>query len=248
MREEKWKDSSSSSSSLARPLSSQTTKVLKELIDLVDDDLALHARALVRFAVVAVGTGNVKLVRDLLPRAVQVVLVGDLVGIDASRDVVFVEDDVVRERLVVDEFNSFALGDRDGRRVETEFTVVATQLDGSGKRRVDHEDSRTNDGSLLCRVEMKIERVGQSLFHEHLISSLFEEKKFPPWERKNIQFWFIQKKSFLSFPVDRVQNCKIFAPNRASQNNTKRIQRDAERVDSFEWYDRGRVLLFFEEI
>ena len=102
-----------------------------------------------RFAVVAVGTGNVKLVRDLLPRAVQVVLVGDLVGIDASRDVVFVEDDVVRERLVVDEFNSFALGDRDGRRVETEFTVVATQLDGGCKRRVDHEDSRTNDGSLL---------------------------------------------------------------------------------------------------
>ena len=119
-----------------------------------------------RFAVVAVGTGNVKLVRDLLPRAVQVVLVGDLVGIDASRDVVFVEDDVVGERLVVDEFNSFALGDRDGRRVETEFTVVATQLDGSGKRRIDHEDSRTNDGSLLCRVEMKIERIGQSLFHD----------------------------------------------------------------------------------
>jgi len=28
----------------------------------------------------------------------------------------------------------------------------------------------------------------------------------------------IQKKSFLSFQVDRVQNCKILAPNRASQN------------------------------
>jgi len=109
----------------------------------------LHARALVRFAVVAVGTGNVKLVGDLLPRAVQVVFVGDLVSIDASRDVVFVEDDVVRERLVVDELNGFALGDRDGRREETEFTVVATQLDGGGERRVDHEDSRTNDGSLL---------------------------------------------------------------------------------------------------
>ena len=82
-------------------------------MNLVDDDLALHARALVRFAVEFVGTGGVKLVRDLLPWAVQVVLVGDLVSIDPIRDGVFIEDDVVRERLVVDEFNSFALGDRD---------------------------------------------------------------------------------------------------------------------------------------
>ena len=119
-----------------------------------------------RFAVVAVRTRGVELVRHLLARAVQVVLVRDGVGVDARRDVVFVEDDVVRERLVVDEFNRFTSLDRDGRRVETEFTVVATQLDGSGKRRIDHEDSRTNDGSLLCRVEMKIERIGQSLFHD----------------------------------------------------------------------------------
>ena len=118
-------------------------------MNLVDDDLALHARALVRFAVEFVGTGGVKLVRDLLPWAVQVVLVGDLVNIDPIRDGVFIEDDVVRERLVVDEFNSFALGDRDGRREETEFTIVATQLDGGSKRRVDHKDSRANDGSLL---------------------------------------------------------------------------------------------------
>tara|TARA_B100000519_G_scaffold10391_1_gene8096 strand:- start:1490 stop:1951 length:462 start_codon:yes stop_codon:yes gene_type:complete len=118
-------------------------------MNLVDDDLALHARALVRFAVEFVGTGGVKLVRDLLPWAVQVVLVGDLVSIDPIRDGVFIEDDVVRERLVVDEFNSFALGDRDGRREETEFTIVATQLDGGSKRRVDHKDSRANDGSLL---------------------------------------------------------------------------------------------------
>ena len=146
--EQRVHSSSLSFPSLTRTLSSQATKVLKGLISLVDDDLALHARALVRFAVVAVGTGNVKLVGDLLPRAVQVVFVGDLVSIDASRDVVFVEDNVVRERLVVDELNGFALGDRDGRREETEFTVVATQLDGGGERRVDHEDSRTNDGSL----------------------------------------------------------------------------------------------------
>ena len=84
---------------------------------LLDDDLTGHARTLVRFAVVAVGTGDVKLVGHLLTRTVEVVFVGDGVGVDTSRDVVFIEDDVVRERLVVDEFNSLALGDGDGRRL-----------------------------------------------------------------------------------------------------------------------------------
>jgi hypothetical protein len=84
---------------------------------LLDDDLTGHARTLVRFAVVAVGTGDVELVGHLLARTVEVVFVGDGVGVDASRDVVFIEDDVVRERLVVDEFNSLALGDGDGRRL-----------------------------------------------------------------------------------------------------------------------------------
>ena len=83
----------------------------------MDDDLTSHARTLVRFAVVAVGTGDVELVGHLLTRTVEVVFVGDGVGVDTSRDVVFIEDDVVRERLVVDEFNSLALGDGDGRRL-----------------------------------------------------------------------------------------------------------------------------------
>jgi hypothetical protein len=84
---------------------------------LLDDDLTGHASTLVRFAVVAVGTGDVELVGHLLARTVEVVFVGDGVGVDASRDVVFIEDDVVRERLVVDEFNGLALGDGDGRRL-----------------------------------------------------------------------------------------------------------------------------------
>ena len=82
-------------------------------------------------------------------------VVGQLLGVNSIRDIILIEDDVVRERLVVDEFNSFALGDRDGRREETEFTIVATQLDGGSKRRVDHKDSRANDGSLLI---VKIEK------------------------------------------------------------------------------------------
>jgi hypothetical protein len=88
----------------------------------LDDDLTGHARTLVRFAVVAVGTGDVELVGHLLTRTVEVVFVGDGIGVDTSRDVVFIEDDVVRERLVVDEFNSLALGDGDGRRLR-ETTV-----------------------------------------------------------------------------------------------------------------------------
>ena len=113
----------------------------------------MHARALVWFAVETVLTGDVELVRDLFTRAVQVVLVGDFVRVDSSRDFVFVKDDVVRERLVVDKLNSFTLTDRDTRREESEFTVVTTQFDGSGKRRVDQEDGRTDDGSLDFKKE-----------------------------------------------------------------------------------------------
>ena len=42
---------------------------------------------------------------------------GDGVGVDTRRDVVFVENNIVRERLVVHELNSFALGNGDGVRL-----------------------------------------------------------------------------------------------------------------------------------
>ena len=64
-------------------------------------------------AVVAVGAGGVELVGHLLAGAVEVVLVGDGVGVDTGGDVVLVEDDVVGERLVVDELDGLALGDGD---------------------------------------------------------------------------------------------------------------------------------------
>jgi hypothetical protein len=67
----------------------------------------------VGLAVVAVGAGGVELVGHLLAGAVEVILVGDGVGVDAGGDVVLVEDDVVGERLVVDELDGLALGDGD---------------------------------------------------------------------------------------------------------------------------------------
>ena len=81
--------------------------------NLLDGDGALHARALVGLAVVAVGAGGVELVGHLLAGSVEVVLVRDGVRVDTGGDVVLVEHDIVGERLVVHELNGFALGDGD---------------------------------------------------------------------------------------------------------------------------------------
>lgn len=78
-----------------------------------DDDGARHAGALVGLAVVPVGSGHVEGVGHLLAGAIEVILVGDGVGVDAGGDVVLVEDDVVGERLVVHELDGLALGDGD---------------------------------------------------------------------------------------------------------------------------------------
>lgn len=106
--------------------------------NLLDDDGALHAGALVGLAVVAVGAGGVELVGHLLAGAVEVILVGDGVGVDAGGDVVLVEDDVVGERLVVDELDGLALGDGD-----------LVGLFVSGKRR----GGKSQESSLVNRAE-----------------------------------------------------------------------------------------------
>ena len=64
-------------------------------------------------AVVAVGAGGVELVRDLFAGAVEVIFVRDRIRVDARGDVVLVENNVVGERLVVDELHGLALGDGD---------------------------------------------------------------------------------------------------------------------------------------
>ena len=66
-----------------------------------------------RLAEVAVGARLVEL--DAVRRAhvAKLVVHRDLLGIDTRRHVVLVEDDVVGERLVVDELDGLALGDGD---------------------------------------------------------------------------------------------------------------------------------------
>ena len=57
---------------------------------------------------------------------------GELAGVDARRDVVFVEDDVVRERLVVNELNGLASLDRELGRLrrgeENETSVTRARF------------------------------------------------------------------------------------------------------------------------
>ena len=102
--------------------------------NLGDDDGTLHAGALVGLAVVTVGAGDVELVGDLLAGAVEVVLVGEGVGVDAGGDVVLVEHDVVGERLVVHELDGLALGNGDlvGLLVSEEKNVKGKK--GRGKK------------------------------------------------------------------------------------------------------------------
>ena len=87
---------------------------------LVDDDLTLHASSLVRLAVIAVLSGHIELPGDGLTRGVQVVLVGERVGVDSSRDGILVKDNVVRESGVVGPRHGVSLGDGDRGRLEDE--------------------------------------------------------------------------------------------------------------------------------
>lgn len=93
---------------------------------LVDDDLALHAGSLVGLAVVVVLSGNIELAGNGLTRGVQVVLVGEGIGVDSGRDGILIEHDVVRESGVVGPRDAVSLGDGDRRRLEDERSVVGS--------------------------------------------------------------------------------------------------------------------------
>ena len=71
----------------------------------------------------------------------------DGVDVDARRHVVFVEDDVVRERLVVDEFNRFTSLDRDGRRLFIGKSRASVSL-----RARSSSSSSTRAGSPRVRI------------------------------------------------------------------------------------------------
>ena len=117
--------------------------------NLVDDDLALHAGSLVGLAVVVVLSGNIELAGNGLTRGVQVVLVGEGIGVDSGRDGILIEHDVMRESGVVGPRDAVSLGDGDRRRLEDERSVV-------GSLRVEEkqgEDVRTGWRRLLRERE-----------------------------------------------------------------------------------------------
>ena len=96
---------------------------------LLHGDLALHAGALVRLAVVVVLPGGGQLDRVGLSGGVEVVLVRDRLGVDARGHGVLVEHDVVREAGVVLEGQRVPGLDGDGGRVEDERSGVGAELD-----------------------------------------------------------------------------------------------------------------------
>ena len=128
--------SSSSSSSRAAAEASSTFpcsliySLARSLAYLLDGDLALHAGALVRLAVVGVLSGGGQLDRVRLPGRVEVVLVRERLGVDARRHGVLVKDDVVREAGVVTEGQRVPGLDGDRGRVEDERARVGAEIDG----------------------------------------------------------------------------------------------------------------------
>ena len=74
---------------------------------LLDNKGGLHAGTAVRFAVVAIGSGGIEAHLEGVSRLAELVVHGDLLLVDAIRDVVLVEDDVVGSSLVVDPDNRF---------------------------------------------------------------------------------------------------------------------------------------------
>ena len=108
-------------------------------------------------AVVAVGAGGVELVGHLLAGAVEVVLVGDGVGVDAGGDVVLVEDDVVGERLVVDELDGLALGDGDlvGLSFEWRGAREVSFLASCFRRKKPEAEKRALDGAATRNPNRK---------------------------------------------------------------------------------------------
>ena len=73
-------------------------------------------------AVVGVRASGVELGGVLLSGSVQVVIVGEGLGVDTGGDGIFVKDNVVGEASVVYPGNGIALGNGDGGGVEDEGT------------------------------------------------------------------------------------------------------------------------------
>lgn len=80
------------------------------LSNLLNNKGGLHAGTAVRFAVVTIGSGGIEFHFEGVSRLAELVVHGNLLLIDAIRDVVLIEDNVVGSSLVVDpETNRFVI-------------------------------------------------------------------------------------------------------------------------------------------
>lgn len=164
--------SSSNSSSRAAAEASSTFpcsliySLARSLAYLLDGDLALHAGALVRLAVVGVLSGGGQLDRVRLPGRVEVVLVRERLGVHARRHGVLVKDDVVREAGVVAEGQRVPGLDGDRGRVEDERARVGAEVDGGvgvggeGEREPGDAGSGALEEAVIYFIFLEVERGG----------------------------------------------------------------------------------------
>jgi hypothetical protein len=143
-----------------------TRSLARSLAYLLDGDLALHAGALVRLAVVGVLSGGGQLDRVRLPGRVEVVLVRERLGVDARRHGVLVKDDVVREAGVVTEGQRVPGLDGDRGRVEDERARVGAEVDGGvgvggeGEREPGDAGSGALEEAVIYFIFLEVERGG----------------------------------------------------------------------------------------
>ena len=86
----------------------ETTVIIRCLLH---NDLSLHACSLMWLAVVAVLSGNIKLGGGSLTWGIQVVLVGQSLGIGSSWDGILIKHNVVWESSIVGPCDGVSLGD-----------------------------------------------------------------------------------------------------------------------------------------
>jgi hypothetical protein len=106
------------------------TKLLDYTVNhLRHSDRSLHAGALVRLAVEAVGAGGLEGLGEALSGCVQVVLVVQVVNLHTGGDLILVEHDVVGETLVVHKGHGLPSGDAKRAWGEDESAIVSSHLD-----------------------------------------------------------------------------------------------------------------------
>mmetsp|Transcript_21555 Transcript_21555/g.50684 ORF Transcript_21555/g.50684 Transcript_21555/m.50684 type:complete len:256 (+) Transcript_21555:105-872(+) len=136
------------------------------LSNLLNNKGGLHAGTAVRFAVVTIGSGGIEFHFKGVSRLAELVVHGNLLLIDAIRDVVLIEDNVVGSSLVVDPLDSVSLADSDLGRLEDKKSGVGSHLNlnslGGVSRGGDSSHAQTGGkaGGLGHGVTARAEVVG----------------------------------------------------------------------------------------